>query len=63
MRTLRHKPVVRDEKKPEGPRRALKTKTDREMIERALEIVAADKRLAVHLRRLGGRLTLRKIFC
>ena len=62
MATFRHKHVILDEAKLNRARRALKTRTDRETIERALEIVSADERLNTHLRRLGGKLSLRKVF-
>ncbi|HEY3125195.1 MAG TPA: hypothetical protein VGK70_14180 [Thermoanaerobaculia bacterium] len=62
MSSVRHKHVVLDQRKLDRARRALGTRTDRETIERALDVVATDERLDAHLRRLGGTMTLQKVF-
>ena len=58
----KHKHVVLDQSKLDRARRALNTRTDRETIERALDVVLTDKQLDALLRRVGGKTTLRKVF-
>jgi len=62
MSAVRHKHVVLNQRKLDRARRALGTRTDRETIEKALDAVATDERLNAHLRRLGGTLTLQRVF-
>src|SRR5712691_9581809 len=61
MSSVRHKHVVLDQRKLDRARRVLGTRTDRETIEKALDVVATDERLSAHLRRLGGTMTLQKV--
>ena len=62
MSTVRHKHVVLDQKKLDRARKALKTRTDRETLEKALDVVLDDAGLDSLLRRAGGKATLRKVF-
>jgi hypothetical protein len=62
MSAVRHKHVVLDQSKLDRARKALKTRTDRETIEGALDIVLADQQLDNLLRKVGGKMTLRKVF-
>jgi hypothetical protein len=62
MSAVRHKHVVLDQRKLDRARIALKTRTDRETIEKALDAVLIDEKLDALLRGLGGKLTLDKVF-
>jgi hypothetical protein len=62
MSALRHKHVVLDQNKLDRARRALKTRTDRETIERALDVVLTDQQLDALLRKAGGKATIRRVF-
>ncbi|HYV40879.1 MAG TPA: hypothetical protein VEO02_03715 [Thermoanaerobaculia bacterium] len=59
---MKHKHVVLDQRKLDRARKALKTRTDRETLERALDFVSNDAQLDSVLRRLGGKTSLRKVF-
>jgi hypothetical protein len=62
MSIVKHKHVVLDQGKLDRARKALNTRTDRETLERALDVVLSDSELGTVLRRLGGKTTLRKVF-
>lgn len=62
MATLRHKHVVLDQSKLDRARRALNTRTDRETLERALDVVLSDEELNTLLRKMRGKAGLRKVF-
>jgi len=62
MSTARHKHLVLDQGKLDRARKELKTRTDRETVERALDIVLDDAELDRLLRRAGGKATIRKVF-
>lgn len=62
MSTVKHKHVVLDQRKLDRARKALNTRTDRETLERALDVVLSDAQLGALLRRFGGKTTLRKVF-
>ncbi len=62
MSTARHKHIVLDQGKLDRARKELKTRTDRETVERALDIVLDDAELDRLLRRAGGKSTIRKVF-
>ncbi len=62
MSSVKHKHVVLDQRKLDRARKALKTRTDRETLERALDFVSNDAQLDSVLRRLGGKTSLRKVF-
>jgi hypothetical protein len=62
MSSVKHKHVVLDQRKLDRARKALKTRTDRETLERALDFVSNDAQLDSVLRRFGGKTSLRKVF-
>ena len=62
MSTVRHKHVVLDQKKLDRARKALKTRTDRETLEKALDVVLDDAEIGSLLRRAGGKAALRRVF-
>ena len=62
MSATRHKHMVLDQSKLDRARKELKTRTDRETVERALDIVLDDAQLDRLLRRAGGKFTIRKFF-
>lgn len=62
MSSVRHKHVVIDQKKLDRARRALRARTERETLERALDLVLTDAQLDAVVRRAGGKGSLQKIF-
>ncbi len=62
MSSARHKHVVLDQKKLDKARRVLQARTERETLERALDLVLTDAELDAVLRRAGGKASLRKVF-
>ena len=61
MSSVRHKHVVLDQKKLDRARRALRARTEKETLERALDLVLTDADLDGALRRAGGRTSLLKV--
>ena len=62
MASIRHKHVVLDQKKLDKARRALRTRSERETLEKALDLVITDTELDNVLKRAGGRASLDKVY-
>ena len=62
MASIRHKHVVLDQKKLDKARRALRTRSERETLEKALDLVITDAELDGALKRAGGRASLEKVY-
>ncbi len=61
MSSARHKHFVLDQKKLDRARRALQARTEKETLERALDLVLTDADLDGALRWAGGRTSLLKV--
>lgn len=59
---IRHKHLRLDQRKIDQVKRFLGVETDTEAIDRALDILVAEERINVALKRLGGRGRLRKVY-